>query len=80
MKGSGKPSCRRSYFGGHGKRRLFNLERIVRTKGIEVGKYRASYKISTYKLRTYKISSYLLEMIAYAMLQLEKGGFNIALK
>lgn len=35
-----------------------NIERIVRAKGIKVGKYRASYKISTYKLRTYKVHSY----------------------
>lgn len=34
-------------------KRLLNLERMVRTKGIELRKYRASYKISTYKLRTY---------------------------
>lgn len=45
---------------------LLNVERIVSTKGIEMGKYRASYKITTYKLRTYKISSHLLEMIVYA--------------
>ena len=35
-----------------------NIERIVRAKGMKVGKCRASSKISTYKLRTYKVHSY----------------------
>lgn len=35
-----------------------NIEIIVRTKGINVGKYRESYKISIYKSRTYKVHPY----------------------
>lgn len=35
-----------------------NIEIIVGTKEIKVGKYRASYKLSIYKSRTYKVHSY----------------------